>query len=144
MTIGPRIRLIAAATLFLGWMAWLSYATLSKSRDPVVSRAQAAGATHAIKAALTGEGERPKPTVKVIQSIQGDLPPDAMIEVTDLPIVEGYSGPGDYLVLLAKDRTAPTYHVAGLPRSPGYEPTGRPVIYGWSEDVEAQARHLFP
>jgi hypothetical protein len=143
MTIGPRIRLIAAAALFLGWMAWLSYAALSKSCDPVVSRAQAAGATHVIKAAVAGNDDRPEPTVKVVQSIRGDLTPEAMIEVSDLALAGGYSGPGDYLLLLAKDRAAPTYRIAGIQRSPGYEPTGKPVIYLWSSDIEAQVRHLF-
>jgi hypothetical protein len=29
MTVSPRLRLIVAAALFFGWMAWLGYAAIS-------------------------------------------------------------------------------------------------------------------
>jgi hypothetical protein len=45
--------LIVAAVLFVGWLSWLGYAALTKSRAPVVSHAQAATAPVAVVAELT-------------------------------------------------------------------------------------------
>ena len=145
MTISPRLRLIAAAALFFGWMAWLSYAALSKSHGPVVSRAQSAAATHVVEARIeAGAGNKPLPAVKVVQSLKGDLKPDAMVEVVNLSEAEGFTDAGNYLLLLSKSRTSDVYQVVGQQRSPGYDLVGKPVIYPWSEEIREQAVRLFP
>ena len=45
-----RLRLIVAATLFVGWLAYLGYAALTKNHGPVISRAQAAACKYAVVA----------------------------------------------------------------------------------------------
>jgi shikimate dehydrogenase len=52
----PRWRLIIAATAFLGWLGYLSYAAATKSRAPVVSHAQAAAADAAVVVNATPVG----------------------------------------------------------------------------------------
>lgn len=146
MTISPRTRLIIAGTLFLGWMGWLSYAALSKSRAPVVSRAQAAATTHAVVAIVdAGPEGKPLDRVKVEQVLLGTEPAiGAEIDVNDLHEATGFAGPGTYLLPL--QRVGPTrYALVGQQTSPGFElaGVGSPIIYRWSPDVEAQARKLF-
>jgi hypothetical protein len=48
-----KVLLVVSAALFVGWIAWLSYTALTKSRAPIVSRAQAAAATVPVRAKLT-------------------------------------------------------------------------------------------
>ena len=50
---------------------------------------------------------------------------------------------GQFLLPLVGDATG--YRVAGLPRSPGYEPadaTTRPPVYPWTDDTRAQLKGL--
>ena len=144
MTVSPRLRLIVAAALFFGWMAWLGYAAVSKSHGPVVSRAQAAGATQVIEAKIeAGADHKPQPTVTVVQSLKGDLKPGTTVEVINLDDAAGFAEAGNYLLLLSKSRTSDAYQVVGPQRSPGDNLVGKPVIYPWAEGVPEQAAHLF-
>lgn len=153
----PRIRLVVAAVLFFGWIAWLSYAAVSKSRGPVVSRAQAAATTHPVIAELKdGTEGQPSQFVVVVEALSANGPAaGSELFVTNLPAASGYAGPGQYLLMLAPDpvvvaaRTdGPTltpYLVVGQQRSPAYEMggVGPPMIYANSRDVHAQAAKLF-
>ncbi len=122
----PRVRLLIAAALFVGWLGWLGFTALTKSRAPVVSRAQAAGASVPVVAELTtGEdgravfmvrqpphpmvtelkekGDRPAIILKVAEQLTPTGPEaGAEIGVTNLPSCTGYTGPGKYLLLLNK------------------------------------------
>lgn len=140
-----RLRLIIAAVLFVGWMSWLGYASLSKSRAPVVSRARAASASHAIEARLTpGSDGMSQSTATVVRSVKGGLHPGSEIEVANLPDAVGFEGEGNYLLLLSKGTSSKEFRVVGQQRSPGYEISAKPEIYRWSPDVELQATILFP
>ena len=138
-----KLRLIAAALLFVGWMSWLGYAALSKSREPVVSRAQTAGAQVAVVATLSGD-ESPK-SATVTEPLSAGAPGvGTPLDVVNLDNLQGYSGPGEYLLLLEKQ--GDRYRVVGQQRSPGYDlaGTGKAHIYRWSEDVKAQAKKVLP
>jgi hypothetical protein len=71
-----------------------------------------------------------------------------MVEVLNLPAAKPpgtadlFPGAGRYLLPLVGD--GKTFRVAGLPRSPGYEPTTpvRPPVYKWDADTQAQLRGL--
>lgn len=138
-----KLRLIAAAVLFFGWLGWLGYAALSKSRAPAVSRAQAAAAQVAVVAALSGEGA-PK-TATVTEPLSAGAPGvGTALEVVNLDNLAGWAGQGEYLLLL--ERQGEKYRVVGQQRSPGYDigGTGKAHVYRWSEDVKAQAKKLVP
>jgi hypothetical protein len=141
-----RVRLVVAFALFAGWMGWLTYTTLEKSRAPIVSRAQAAAAPNPVWAEVAaGPDGRPLPKAKVDAPLTDRGPPaGSEIEVANLPDVQGFTGPGKYLLLLTPDRTPGRFRVADeFQRSPGYDLSGRPVIYPWSQGVEAGAKALF-
>lgn len=150
----PRARLAVAAALFVGWLGWLSYAALSKSRGPVVSRAQAAALAGDAKGVAVvaevsaGDEGKPAAKAKVVKSLTAGGPAAGTeIDVLTLPEAAGYDVPGQYLLLLTPERGGDLYSVARLPASPGYESlsgAGKPTIYRWSPEVEAQAAKLFP
>jgi hypothetical protein len=143
----PKARLALAAALFLGWIGWLGYAAAVKSRGPVVSRAQAAVATHAVVAQVRAQADGTPPArVKVGEVLAGPgLTAGSEIEVTNLPDAVGFDGDGDYLLLL-RDPAAGGFAIVGQQRSPGYElaGAGKPLIYKWSEDVRGQVKRSLP
>jgi hypothetical protein len=163
--------LAVTAVLFFGWLGWLGYTALTKSRAPTVSRAQVAAASVAVRAkldaaepdresllvrpamnggpsvnVLKGQAEKPAFVVEVLEKLHANGPEaGTKIGVTNLPACAGYTGPGEYLLLLNKDGEAtldgrPVYTVVGQQRSPGadLEGVGPPMIYKWSPDVEKQ------
>ncbi len=142
---GVRLRFAAAVALFLGWLGWLGVAVLEKGKHPVVSRSQLTAATHVVVAEVTvGPDGLPAPTAKVVETLSGPaLPAETVIEVLNLPsaLPPGagqFPGPGRYLVPVVND--GPTYRVAGLPSSPGYDAAtpARPAVYVWDEATRAQ------
>jgi len=147
---GAKVRLGLAVVLFFGWMALLGYTAYTKSRAPIVSRAQAAGSQFAVRAKLTDGGDgRSAPQAQVLEAFTADGPKPGPIEVENLPLAGDFAGDGEYLLLLVKsfalDGTA-RFNVTGQQRSPGSAPAGvgPPKIYAWSPGVEAQVRRLFP
>lgn len=177
-----KLLLYVTGGLFIAWMAWLSYTALTKTRDPIVSRAQAAAATVPVVAEITTADadrqlvvERPggiqgkltaplkeqvgKPAVivKVVELIQPNNGPPvgSEIAVSNLPTATGFTGPGQYLLLLNRDGEATVnaqgspprdaYLLAGQQRSPGADlgGVGSPMIYRWGPDVRAQTQRLF-
>jgi hypothetical protein len=135
-----RVRLIIAAAIFLGWIAWLSFAALTKSHAPIVSHVQSAVATAAVVAELNDVG----PKAVVVRKLWGDAPTGGDIEVANLPDVRGFTGPGQYLLYLYAPRGP--WLVVGQQRSPGNElaGAGQPIIYPWTDDVQKQAERLHP
>lgn len=160
MIIRPRVRLAITAALFVGWLGWLGYAAMNKSRGPIVSRAQAAAATAAVVATIEPSTDgRPAAKAVVITPLTAGGPPaGTAIFVSNLPTTHGFDGPGPYLLLLTSNPEAqegkgedgkpiPLFSVVGQQASPGYDSlagVGSPLIYRWSHDVEAQARRLLP
>ena len=149
----PRVRLLVAAALFVGWLGWLGFTAVTKSRAPVVSRAQAAGADAVVVADLTaGEDGAPAAVATVIESLREGGPAAGSIVVANLPKASGYSGPGKYLLLLNKDAPdgPPLYRLTGQQRSPGADmaDVGPPRIYPWTDktadDMRKQVKKLFP
>lgn len=153
-----RLRLIAAAALFLGWMGWLGYTAVVKYRGPVVSQVQVAAASHIVVAEVrAGPDEKPAPEVKVVESLKAGSPAvGASIYVANLPEAKGFTGPGHYLLLLGENplprsipidgRDVPMFSLVGVQRSPGYElsGTGSPTIYPMTEEIRAQVKKLVP
>ena len=124
-----------AAIAFFAWVGYLGYATLSKSRDPIVSHAQAAAAEAAVVADVNASGE-----VKLAEPpLWGEGVP-ATLAVPNLAEARGYTGPGQYLLLLAQNRGR--WLVVGQQRSPGSDlaGVGPPLVYPWTADVQAQAQ----
>jgi hypothetical protein len=149
-----RVRLIVAATLFIGWLGYLGYAALTKNRGPVISHAQAAVATHPVVAEVeAGPDGAPSGKARVVEAL-GDKGPSAETEifVTNLPAAQGFDGPGDYLLLLVPDTRGrfgrddgpPAFAVVGQQRSPGNDlyGVGKPLVYRWTDGVRKQFEKL--
>ncbi len=135
----PRIRLLLAAALFLGWVSYLGFAAVTKSRAPLLSRVQAAAADAAIVVRWEGLGTR----ATVTRHLWG-MPLEGEIDVQNLPKARGFTAPGEYLLYVVSRHG--TWEVVGPQRSPGMEPlgTGPPLIYPWTEDVQKQEQYLRP
>lgn len=133
---GPRWRLVAAAVAFLAWVGFLGYATLSKSRDPIVSHAQAAAATAAVVADLQETGE-----AEVVETLWGDQVPRQLL-VPNCLAARGYKGAGRYLLFLSQSQGK--WVIVGQQRSPGSDlaGVGSPLVYLWTTDVRKQAEKL--
>jgi hypothetical protein len=146
---GAKVRLALAALLFFGWLGLLGYTAYTKSRAPIVSRAQAAGTVVAVRAKLTDGGDgRPARQAEALDNVTATGPKPGPILVPNLPNASGFTGTGEYLLLLVPEVSldgTDTYRVTGQQRSPGadLDGVGPPKIYAWSADVEAQARRLF-
>lgn len=149
---GAKLRLIAAAALFLGWLAWLGYTAIAKNRGPVVSAVQVAAAAHAVIADVrSGNDGKPAPDVNVTEPLLPNSPEAGKaIFIQNMAEVKGYEGPGEYLLLLAENprpldmplngANLPMRAIVGPQRSPGYEtsPAANPVIYRNSPAIRAQ------
>lgn len=148
-----RVRLVIALLLFVGWISYLGYAALTKSRSPIVSHAQVAATSVAIVAEVViSQEDKPSIHVKVIQSLTpSGPPPGTEVTVLNLPNTRGFDGPGEYLLLLQPEfsfmhdaHELPPYSVVSQQRSPGNDPSGvgKPAIYRWNDDVRKQAELL--
>lgn len=145
-----------AATLFIGWLAWLGWTALAKNRGPVVSQVQAAAAVHAVVAEVKARPDgTPALEAKAVESLKPGSPePGTVLYVTNLDVAKGFDGPGEYLLLLTSDpqprqipiagNNLPMRSLVGMQRSPGYElsGTGGPLIYRMSDSVRAQFQKL--
>ena len=133
----PRWRFVLAAAAFLGWLGYLGYAAVTKSRAPAVSHIQSAAADAAVVAEL---GDGPPATVAVVERLWGQGP-EGSVDVLNLANARGYAGPGKYLLYLGHFRDG--WAVVGGQRSPGDAVDGSvALIYPWSEDVRVQAEKL--
>ncbi|MGL6095270.1 MAG: hypothetical protein ACRC7O_05655 [Fimbriiglobus sp.] len=138
-----RIRVVVAAAAFLGWLGWLGFAVTQRGSVPLVSVGQLTGATHVVVAEVAADGTLPASTATVKHVLRGaGLIAGDTIPVPNLPAAQppigGFPGHGEYLLALTSDGR--TFRVAGLPASPGYEPStaARPVIYPWTDDIRRQ------
>ena len=147
-----RLWLAVTLAVYVGWLGWLGYAVWgarwAADRTPVVSRAQLAGATHLLVCDLSTDPEGlPVVAAMVAEVVRGDgVKAGGTVEVWDLykaqpPGADGTPA-GRYLLPLVPEDGG--FKVAGLPRSPGYEPAQgvRPVIYRWTPGMEVQLRAL--
>ncbi len=127
-----RVLLIVSSVLLVSWFGWLAYTALTKSRAPVISRAQAAGAKVPVRGTLTtgnkdlraghqfvgdrnvliqnvfsGKDDKPAFVVTVTEQLNPAGPAAGeKIGVGNLPEAAGYKGPGEYLLLLVRDGDA--------------------------------------
>jgi len=150
-----RWRLILAAAAFIGWLSYLGYAALTKDRGPVISRAQAGAATHPVVAEVeAGPDGVPTGKAKVVESLSGDSPAaGTAIFVANLPTAHGFTGSGQYLLLLVPnlnprairpEEPLPPFTIVGQQRSPGNDLTGvgPPLIYRWTDSLRKQYESL--
>ncbi len=147
-----RVLLAAAVAAYVAWLGWLGYAVYgarwAADRTPVVSRAQLVGATHLLVCEVAvGPDGLPLVAATVAEVARGeDVKPGDVIDVWNLPsaLPAGSDAlpAGRYLLPLVGGGGG--YKVAGLPRSPGYEPAQgvRPVVYRWTPGMAAQLRAL--
>ena len=138
--------------VYLGWLGWLGYAVYgarwAADRTPVVSRAQLVGATHLLVCDVTtGADGLPEAQARVAEVLRGDgVKAGDAVAVWNLPsaLPAGTDAmpAGRYLLPVVSGGAG--YKVAGLPRSPGYEPADgvRPVVYRWTPGLEAALRAL--
>jgi hypothetical protein len=147
-----RVRLLVAGLLFVGWISLLAYASLNKSRSPIVSHIQVAVATVAVVADVPATDDRPAAHATVVEPLtEGGPPAGTELSVLNLPTVRGFQGAGRYLLLLEEEpwfakqgSERPPLSVVGRQRSPGVDPNSgsRPTIYPWSDDVRKQVEQL--
>jgi hypothetical protein len=151
-----RLLLIVSGALLVGWLSWLGYTALTKSRTPIVSRAQAAVATVPVRAKLTtgNKDDKPSSIATVVEPLTPNGPAEgSQIIVRNLPECVGYTGEGEYLLLLVRDGDAtidghPAYILVWQQRSPGSDLVGPAMVYPWTDktgaDLRQQVKHLFP
>ena len=150
-----RLFYVVALAAFLGWLGWLGYAVYAARYAPnksaVLSRAQLTAATHLLVAEVSvAEDGLPVPVARVVEVLKGDgVAQGAEVAVLNLPSAKppgpgGFPGAGRYLLPVVREGQDGPFRVAGLPRSPGYEPAPveRPPIYNWTDDTRAQLSGL--
>src|SRR5215212_5015496 len=130
-----RALLILAAVLFVGWLGWLGYAVdaarWAANTAPVVSRAQLTAATHLLVGEVKiGDDGLPLSEVKVVEVLRGGGPAAGQTAVVRnlnkaRPPGAKQFDSGPYLLAVVGEGS--NFSVAGLPRSPGYEPTALDV-----------------
>lgn len=142
----PKLFLAVTALALVAWLAWLSITAMNKSREPIVSRAQASLAPLAVVATVkVGKDGKPDANVVVVKTPGREKPLEGKLLVTNLPSARGFEGDGEYLLLLAPELFAmdsePMYQLVVF-RTTSTD-TDPPVIYKWSPDVEKQAERLY-
>lgn len=145
----PKLFLAVTALALAAWFAWLSVTALNKSRDPIVSRAQASIAPLAVRATVKlGKDGKPDANAVVVKALTSDAPKELgqgkELHVANLPTARGFDGDGEYLLLLAEPfvmggdvmSQLVVFRTTAMDADP-------PVIYRWSPDVEKQAERLY-
>lgn len=145
----PRARVIVAAVLFFGWLAFLVYLVTRTGEMIVVSRPQILVSEVVVLAQVRDQAGQAGSAVAVKEVVSFKHPKDAMlagaeIDVADLPKVGspyGYTGPGAYVLPLV--HAGDGYRLTPLPTVPGFVPTpGEVRIYRATADTLAQVRDV--
>jgi hypothetical protein len=137
----PTVRLVVAAALFLAWLGWLSFLVLTASHPIVLSRPQFLVSSLDLTAHVDQiSGAEPRVTVQEVRW-PGDERARALegktIPVGNLAEVDGWTGPGEYILPLMTDWQG-HYTVTGTPPSPGFPRVGKPRIYPVTPETLAQ------
>lgn len=145
----PKLFLAVTGLALVAWLAWLSVTALNKTRDPIVSRAQAAIAPIPVVAKVRAGGDgKPDATVVVVKPLTDgglkELKAGGELVVVNLSSAQGFGGEGEYLLLLTEPFVVNGKLTSQLVL---YRTTASdadpPVIYKWSADVEKQAERLY-
>jgi hypothetical protein len=129
-------RLILTALLFVGWLGYLGYLVATRpvtgdGRPLVLSRPQALVSDLDVVAHVEGV-DRPVVIREVLYQATGKkLAAGDEIQVQNLVHCRGFSGAGEYLLLLrSMGKEGPPYEVAPTPPSPGYSgDLSPPLVY---------------
>jgi hypothetical protein len=135
-----RLRLIASALLFAGWIGWLAYLAATTTKPIVLSRPQFLFSTLDVVAQVDAKGGQPVEKVTVLEV---HWPPHAdafkgqsiiVANLKDCARKEsGWTGPGEYILPLEKvDQKDDHFEVVKIPESPGFperSPKGSPNRY---------------
>lgn len=119
-----KARLIVALFALFAWVGYIAYQAVVHGRFPVVSHSQLLISTLDVIADVTADDKGgPATKVHVVEvhwpKRQRDLA-GTDITVANLPIADGFHGPGRYILPLVPGVEPGTYFVAGLPPSPGF------------------------
>lgn len=137
-----RIRLLVAAVLMVGWLAYLGYLALGQPKSVVVSRSQLLHATHFVKGdVVLDAANKPTALVKVSESFGSKRIAESEIEVDNLGEARQSDGKplsaGTYFLPLVA--VGPNKYrvvsVSGIDSS-------RLTVYPWTAEVEKQVREL--
>ena len=140
------IALAVSLVLFVGWISYLGVTALRNRRPVVVSAAQLLVSDYDVEADLEAEDDgKPREQVQVRKVLFSgdDNKPAGAIKVSNLRGVEGFGGPGAYLVPLV--RKGEQYEVAGQPLDPGFpffRELPKPRIYPLTDEVRRQHHRL--
>jgi hypothetical protein len=152
-----RLRLFAAAFLFVGWLSYLAFLALGHSKPIVVSRSQLAVAKYVVKADVKIDaGGKPEATVQVRESFGNNRIKVDTVDVTNLSLARLPGGKpitsaGTYLLPLTADVDLPGLNGAFLPLKVVPTPNRHDsdlkplyLIYPWNAEVERQMNELVP
>jgi hypothetical protein len=138
----PRLRWLAATCLMVLWLTWLGWQAYGRPNPVIVSRPQVDRAPLLIIATLPA----PLPARLILDDwevVRGpERKPDRPLTVLHLDRVQGWRGPGSYLLPLEPAPGAGVaWQVAPVPITPGYSPPGPELerrIYPDKPGVRAQ------
>jgi hypothetical protein len=157
------VRFVVAALLFAGWIGFLGYLALTKSKPVVLSRPQLLISETDVIAEVDSL-DKPVLVKEVLFSqLEKSIEPGDKIQVSNLsacrrPLRKGetvldvpgdWTGPGQYLLPLRKvknNNPTPQYEVIVIPSSPGFGghelPT--PRIYPANDETLREYRQIKP
>jgi hypothetical protein len=119
-----RVRLALALLALFAWVGYIAYQAVTYGRFPVVSHSQLLVSTLDVIADVTADAKGlPDRKVHIVEVHWPNRQKSLVgqdIEVANLPIADGFRGPGRYILPLIVGGNQGPYLVAGLPRSPGF------------------------
>ena len=147
----PRMRLLVAACLFIGWIGYLAYLVAITRHPVILSRPQFLVADVYVLAELDGSQDSPNRTIRVRKVYWPKE--DADLEGKEITVDyldkcgkdNGWIGTGNYIVPLTK-KSADGYALTEIPLSPGFYPDIKTPnflrIYPATEQAQEQLMRL--
>src|SRR5690349_6304240 len=109
-----KLSLAAAFLLFLIWVIWLMYQFATTGHPIVVSQPQMIVAAVIVEADLKANDKQPAATIAVRRVYRGqnflglpagqETPKDLKLAIANLADTRGWTGPGDYILPLRKNK----------------------------------------
>ncbi|MCE9532161.1 MAG: hypothetical protein K8T89_13730 [Planctomycetes bacterium] len=141
-----RLRLIVAATLFVGWLFYLGYLALGHGKAVVVSRSQLLQTVSAVKAEVTlNSAGKPNSRVEIRETIAGSPLDAGEIEIENMGEAKLPGGKplqvGGTFVLLLENSRVGKFRIAAPSTGQGPDSSSKLfLVYPWSQEVDGQVR----